>query len=123
MIRSVLAPLLAAVLSFPLLTLAPAAAAPAEVAPPVGGVSVVTAGIAFGDFTYRLEQGKKLTVQRHVLDPGEIIRWNGPSSVVAMHGTEEGDLTNFPNCFSQQRWRAYPAYYVARSKDAGTLGA
>lgn len=100
---------------------APAAAAPAEEAIPIGGVGVVTAGIAFGDFTYPLQAGKRITVQRHVLDPGEIIRWDGPSTAVAMHNNEEGDLTNYPNCTSQQRWRAYPAYYVARSKDAGTL--
>ncbi|HUR73475.1 MAG TPA: hypothetical protein VMZ00_04320 [Sporichthya sp.] len=117
--RSVLPPLVAGAL---LLSLAaPAQAAPAEEAPPVGNVNVVIGGVALGQFTFPLEAGKALTIQRHALDPGEIIRWKGPSTVVAMHGNEDGDLTNYPNCTSQQRWRAYPAYYVARSKAAGTL--
>lgn len=122
MLRSAAAPVLAGALA--LSVTAPAAAtpaAPAEEAMPIGNVGVVIAGITFGDFTYPLEAGKRITIQRHVLDPGEVIRWEGPSTVVAMHNNEDGDLTNFPNCTSQQRWRAYPAYYVARSKEANTL--
>ncbi|MBA3742157.1 hypothetical protein [Sporichthya sp.] len=114
--RSAVTPLLAGALILPLA--APAQAAESE---PVGNVNIVIAGVAFGQFTYPLEAGKRITIQRHVLDPGEIISWNGPSTVVAMHGNEDGDLTNFPNCRSQQTWRPYPAYYVARSKEAGTL--
>ncbi|WP_019872776.1 hypothetical protein [Sporichthya polymorpha] len=114
--RSVLAPLLAGALA--LSVTAPAAA---EEAMPIGGVNVVIGGVAFGDFTYPVEAGKRVTVQRHVLDPGEILTWKGPSTVVAMHGNEDGLLQNYPNCNSVQNWRPYPAYYVARSKDAGTL--
>ncbi len=116
MLRSALAPFLASALA-----LSVAAPAQAEESEPIGNVNVVIGGVAFGQFTYPLEAGKTLTVQRHVLDPGEIITWNGAATYVAMHGNEEGDLTNFPNCNSQQTWRAYPAYYVARSKAAGTL--
>jgi len=116
MLRSVSIPLLASALA-----LSVATPAPAEEAPPIGDVGVVIAGIALGAFTYPLEAGKRLTIQRHVLDPGEVITWHGPSTVIAMHGNVDGDLTNFPSCTAQQVWRAYPAYYVARSKKAGTL--
>lgn len=100
----------------------PAAASPtAATAGPIGEVGVVIAGVALGEYTYPLQEGKAVSVKRHVLDPGEVIRWNTPETLIAMHGNEDGDLTNFPNCNSQQGWRAYPAYYVSRSKDAGTL--
>ncbi len=111
--RSAVVPFLAGVLVCSLTS--PAAANP------VGAVEYVIGGVALGDFTYPLKAGKNFTVQRHVLDPGEVITWNGPSTVVAMHANEEGQLTNYPNCNSQQTWRPYPAYYVARSKEAGTL--
>lgn len=117
--RSALTTLVAGALAVSLT--APAAAEEAEEAMPVGNVNVVIGGVTFGDFTYPVEAGKRITISRHVLDPGEVIRWKGVSTLVAMHGAEDGDLTNFPNCNSQQRWRAYPAYYVARSKEAGTL--
>lgn len=97
---------------------APAAAAPA--AGPVGAsVTKVTSGLAFGDFTFPLAEGKKVSIQRHVLDPREIVRWNGAGTTVAIN--ESGPLQNFASCRTQQLWRAFPAYYTVRSKQLGTL--
>lgn len=116
------APLLAGALLFPLA--APSVAGPAGTGPvgtgPVGWtISSLTAGLAFGDFTYPVNAGKEITVERHVLDPGEVIRWNGPGTTVAIN--QSGNLTNFPSCSSKQQWRAFPAYYVVRSQALGTL--
>lgn len=117
MSRFAVVPLLAGALMFPLAT--PGAAAPAGLGPVGASTEVVTAGLAFGDFTYPLTAGKQLTVQRHVLDPGEIVRWEGEGTTVAINQT--GELANFASCRTKQLWRAFPAYYVVRSKALGTL--
>lgn len=113
-----------AALPFVVSTLLAPAAAPAvsvaQSAGPVGAnVKLVTSGLAFGDFTYPVAEGKRVTISRHVLDPGEIVTWNSPGTTVAINQT--GELRNFPSCTSQQTWRAFPAYYVVRSEQLGTL--
>lgn len=114
--RFTVAALVSGVLLLPLAT--PAAAL--STAGPVGaGVTKVTDGLAFGDFTYPLVAGRKVTIQKHVLDPGETVTWSGEGTTVAIN--QSGELRNFPSCKSQQTWRAFPAYYVVRSQELGTL--
>lgn len=116
MSRIVLAPLLAGVLLVPAVlvpNVTPAAAAETT--------TRVTFGQAFGDYAYPLAEGKLFTIQRHVLDPGEVVRWRSEGTTVAIHQTRGVTLTNYPSCTSKQSWRAFPAYYVARSAAAGTL--
>jgi hypothetical protein len=115
--RFALPSLLAATLLLPVA--APATAADAAAGPVGASVQVVTSGLAFGDFTFPLAAGKKVSIQRHVLDPGEIVRWNKAGTTVAINQT--GQLQNFPSCKTQQLWRAFPAYYTVRSKELGTL--
>ncbi|MGQ0626356.1 MAG: hypothetical protein ACT4PP_17120 [Sporichthyaceae bacterium] len=91
---------------------------------PVGmSAEFVTAGIQFGDFTYPVATGRKLTVSRHLLEPGEVLRWDGPGSTIALN--QDGLLAHFPSCTkgasTQQRWRAFPAYYYLRTADTKTL--
>lgn len=97
------------------LLLAAAVPAPAaqSVAGPVLTSEILTAGLAFGDFTYPVQVGKRVTVRRHTLDVGEVVEWrNEPSTTIALF--QSGSLTNYPNCSSKQGWRAFPAYYVVR---------
>lgn len=97
----------------------PAPGAPA-VAGPVTTSEIITAGLAFGDFTYPVQEGKQVRIRRHVLDVGEVVQWkNQPSSTIALF--QSGRLTNYPNCSSKQGWRAFPAYYVVRSAADKTL--
>ncbi len=115
-VRSLFAGVLAGALSLPLA--APAAAAPAG--SPLGAeTTLVTSGLAFGGFTYPLASGKQVTIERHVLDPGEIVRWDGEGTTVAIN--QSGPLQHFPSCRSTQLWRAFPAYYTVRSEQLGTV--
>ncbi len=115
MSRFAICSLVAGALLLPLAT--PASAATGT---PFGGsVQKVTSGLAFGDFTFPLAPGKKVTIARHVLDPGELVRWDGPGTTVAIN--ETGPLQHFASCRTQQLWRAFPAYYTVRSKQLGTL--
>lgn len=117
MLRSaVLAPLAAGALLLPLAT---PAAAGTTVGPIGASTQLVTSGLAFGDFTYPLAAGKQVTIQRHLLGPGEVVRWDGPGTTVGINQT--GELRHFPSCSLQQTWRAFPAYYAVRSQELGTL--
>ncbi|MGQ0632271.1 MAG: cupin domain-containing protein [Sporichthyaceae bacterium] len=106
------------------IVVAPQAGARSDGLGPVGmSAEFVTAGIQFGDFTYPLAEGKKITVSRHILGPGQILRWEGPGSTIALN--QDGPLAHFPSCTkgatTQQRWRAFPAYYYLRTADTKTL--
>src|SRR5882757_4112455 len=73
---------------------APSAAVPNQIGG-LGGV-VVGGGVALGAYDYPIEGGRKLTVERYTLKPGEIIRWGKrPSTVVVI--PQQGDPGELPD--------------------------
>ncbi|HZE67658.1 MAG TPA: hypothetical protein VE081_13560 [Sporichthyaceae bacterium] len=97
---------------------APSAAVPNQIGG-LGGV-VVGGGVALGAYDYPIEGGKKLTVERYTLKPGEIIRWGKrPSTVVVI--PQQGDLVNYPTCALQYPMASGQASWLPRSRHTGNL--
>ena len=104
-------PLLAG--SLLLATAAPSAAVPNQLGG-LGGV-VVGAGVALGAYDYPVQAGRKVTVQRYTLKPGELIRWGARPETVVVIPTG-GELINFPTCALQYPMANGQANWLPRSE-------
>ncbi|MBA3742158.1 hypothetical protein [Sporichthya sp.] len=97
---------------------APSAAVPNQIGG-LGGV-LVGGGVALGAYDYPIEANKKITVERYLLKPGEIIRWGErPSTIVVI--PQGGDLVNYPSCDLQYPMAAGQANWLPRSQYAWSL--
>lgn len=92
----------------------------ASVIPPTPGM-MEGGAIAFGDFTYPIDDGAAVHLRRYHLDVGDVVDWGSePGTVLGM--VQAGRLSNYLGCSQAQLWRPPVGYYLPRSEAAGTLG-